>query len=112
MAEYERDERGRITRRTGAVPGAGRPSLAAQERLRIAIEELMDAETLEAWQESMRKKLRKGNTAASNFVRDTVLGKPSVQVQADVSPELLAFMEGWRNLGGGKDDTVITDDER
>lgn len=104
MAEYERDAKGRITRRTGAVPGAGRPSLAAQERLRIAIEELMDAETLEQWQESMRKKLRKGNTAATAFVRDSVLGKPSVRVETDVAPELLAFMEGWRALGNSKDE--------
>lgn len=99
----ERDEKGRIVRRAGATPGAGRPRLEAQERMRQAIAELADDETLAAWQAAMRRKLAKGNGHASVFVRDSLLGKPAVTVHGDASPELQQFMAAWAAAKADKD---------
>jgi hypothetical protein len=100
----KRDARGRILERRGPTPGAGRPSLQATERLRVAIEELLDEETLAAWQAAMRKKLAKGNSAASVFVADRLLGKPAVTVNNTMNAELAAFMAQWNAFSNDRDE--------
>ncbi len=99
----KRDARGRIVARSGPTPGAGRPSLEATERLRVAIEELLDEETLAAWQAAMRKKLAKGNSAASVFVADRLLGKPAVNVNNAMDANLAAFMTAWNAASTGQE---------
>ena len=104
----KRDARGRILERSGATPGAGRPRLEATERLGVAIEDLLDDETLVAWQAAMRKKLAKGNSAASVFVADRLLGKPAVTVNNTMNKELAAFMAAWNMRDeDGAEDRVI-----
>lgn len=100
----KRDARGRIVQRRGPTPGAGRPSLEATERLRVAIEDLLDDETLAAWQASMRKKLAKGNSAASVFVADRLLGKPAVSVNNTMDENLAAFMAQWQAFANDHDE--------
>lgn len=99
-----RDHRGRITSREGPTPGAGRPSLQATERLRVAIEELLDDETMAAWQAAMRRKLAKGNSAASVFVADRLLGKPAVTVNNAMDENLAQFMAQWNAFANEHDE--------
>ncbi len=97
----QRDSRGRIVKREGPTPNAGRPSLAAAEKLRAAIASLAeDEEVMAEWRESMAKKLRKGNTFATAFLRDSLIGKPAVVVHSDTSDALADFMAAWQAQAG------------
>ncbi len=110
MAEefaLERDPAtGRIVGKRGCAPRAGRPREADAEKLRALVREVLDEETVRQWQEALRRKLRKGNSFASAFVRDTLAGKPAVNANVSVSPQLQAFMDAWRAFDGasGKDE--------
>lgn len=96
-----RDERGRIVTRTGAPPNGGRPRLDDAEKIRAAVRGMLDDETLIAWQAAMKKKLAKGNSFAAEYVRDTLVGKPAVTANVNVSGELSAFMAAWQSLQPG-----------
>ncbi len=99
MAEYTRDERGRIVSRTGAVAGAGRPREDDAEHIRAIVREVLDPETVAAWQAAMRRKLGRGNSSAAQFVRDTLAGKPSVNANVSIDDNLTRFMAAWNALG-------------
>lgn len=94
-----RDERGRIITRTGAVPGAGGKNQSDVERIRAMTRELLDPDTIAAWQKAMRKKLARGNSFAGQYVRDTLIGKPAVTTNVNVSADLQAFMAAWQAGG-------------
>ncbi len=98
-----RDERGRITRRSGSTPGAGRRREDDAEHIRAIVREVLDDETVRKWQAAMRRKLARGNSWASEFVRDTLGGKPAVNANVSVSPQLQAFMDAWRAFDGASE---------
>ncbi len=97
----ERDERGRFL--PGHVGLGGRPRTVDAERIRDIVREVLDDETVERWQAAMRKKLAKGNSFASEFVRDTLGGKPAVTANVGISPELVDFMAAWNSAGQQQD---------
>lgn len=101
MAEFSitRDPKtGRITRKTGVAPGAGRPRNEEVERVRSALFAVLDDETLAAWTLAMRKRLAKGQISASILMLDRLLGKPAVLASIDVDPQLERFMIAWSKL--------------
>jgi len=98
MSDEYRDERGRWlpgVPNGGPRPGGGRPREGEAERIRAALRDVLDDETLQAWAEAMRRKISKGNLAATEFLFDRVLGRPGVVVQVSPNDGLQRFLVAW-----------------
>ncbi len=73
-------------------------------------------ETIRQWQAAMRRKLAKANSWATEFVRDTLAGKPAVSADVTVNAPLAAFLEAWNDFnaadeaGEDKDRASVTGD--
>lgn len=93
----ERDAQGRFL--PGHTPMGGRPRADDVERIRDIVREVLDDETVRKWQVAMRRKLAKGNSFASEYVRDTLGGKPAVSANVSMNADLQAFMAAWAAAG-------------
>lgn len=99
----DRDAKGRLLPGHSIQPPPGhngRHKLDDSERIRTIARNVLDEETIAAWTKAMRKKLAKGNSFATEYIRDTLAGKPAVNANVTVSSELEAFMMAWRSLQG------------
>jgi hypothetical protein len=70
----ERDDKGRFL--PGHEPKSpGRPRTDAAEKLRASLESVVSNGTLPKWQESMKKRLARGDQWATEFVFERIAGK-------------------------------------
>ncbi len=100
LSDYK-DARGRFTAGNpgSGVAGPGRPTEAAAQRVRAALTEVLtDDETMSAWVQAMKRKLRKGNLSATQLVFDRTIGKPAVVVTVDGADNLAVFMAQWQAM--------------
>jgi len=97
-----KDERGRfvVGNPGSGLAGPGRPREDVAERVRAALAAVLDDETLTAWAEAMRRKLKKGNLSASEFVIDRLIGRPAVVVNHQADGALSAFVMAWQRVSG------------
>ena len=99
MTDVQRDDKGRfVPGHAPLVKSPGRPRQDDAERLRAALRDMLDDETMEAWIKAMRKKLAKGNGFAAEFVADRLMGKPAVNANITLDGNLREFMDAWSQL--------------
>ena len=97
-----KDERGKFVEGNpgSGRAGPGRPKGSEVERLRQALNSVLDDATMEAWVRALRKKLARGSITASLFVVDRILGKPAVNVHHQVDGNLDRFVLAWQRASG------------
>ena len=94
----DRDERGRLLPGHGVV-SPGRPRTEAAEKLRAALEGVVDNGTMLKWKAAMKRKLERGDPWATQFVYERIAGKvpdqhvlggdPDAPILIDIITELV-----------------------
>jgi hypothetical protein len=83
----------------------GRPKSAAVDRIRYALESVVDEETLTEWAKKIRRRMVKGELPAAEFVLDRIIGKPvqSIDIagQLDVKLYETVSPDDWEKPAPG-----------
>ncbi len=97
---------GRFLPGNKASKGGGRPSTEAAEKLRAALEGVVDNGTMPKWRAAMKRKLEHGDQWATQFVFERIAGKvPDVVATADLDDAGKAWLLSML----GADDSTMAD---
>lgn len=91
----DRDAKGRFIPGHSVQPPpglVGRPRLEDAEKLRAALSKVVDNGTMKKWAEAMKRRIERGDMAATEFVFERVMGKVPQALEHGIDDRLAEFI--------------------